>query len=89
MEVWDLYNLNGEIIGEHIRGTELPEDGFHLVVHVWIKNSDGKYLMTQRSVNKSSFPLKWECVGGSVLKEKTAYTLQCGKFTKKWELVFL
>ena len=68
MEVWDLYNLNGEIIGEHIRGTELPEDGFHLVVHVWIKNSDGKYLMTQRSVNKSSFPLKWECVGGSVLK---------------------
>ena len=34
MEVWDLYNLNREIIGEHIWGTEVPEDGFHLVVHV-------------------------------------------------------
>ena len=68
MEVWDLYNLSGEIIGEHIRGTELPEAGFHLVVHVWIKNSEGKYLMTQRSANKPSFPFKWECVGGSVLK---------------------
>ena len=72
MEVWDLYNLNGEIIGEHIRGTELPEEGFHLVVHVWVKNSEGKYLMTQRSANKSSFPLKWECVGGSVLKGESS-----------------
>lgn len=68
MEIWDLYNLERKVIGEHIRGNELPEDGFHLVVHVWIKNSEGKYLMTQRSANKSSFPLFWECVGGSVLK---------------------
>ena len=68
MEIWDLYDERRKIIGEHIRGTELPEDGFHLVVHVWIQNSDGKYLMTQRSANKSTFPLMWECVGGSVIK---------------------
>lgn len=49
MEIWDLYNLKREVIGEHIRGTELPENGFHLVVHVWITNSEGKYLMTQRN----------------------------------------
>ena len=72
MEIWDLYNLKREIIGEHIRGTELPEDGYHLVVHVWIKNSEGKYLMTQRSANKSTFPLKWECVGGSALKGESS-----------------
>lgn len=68
MEIWDLYNEEREIIGEHIRGTELPENGFHLVVHVWIKNSEGKYLMTQRSANKPTFPMMWECVGGSVLR---------------------
>lgn len=68
MEIWDLYDEARNVIGEHIRGTELPENGFHLVVHVWIKNSEGKYLMTQRSKNKPTFPLMWECVGGSTLK---------------------
>lgn len=72
MEIWDLYNENREIIGEHIRGTELPENGFHLVVHVWIKNSDGRYLMTQRSAGKKTFPLMWECVGGSALRGETS-----------------
>ena len=68
MEIWDLYDENRKIVGEHIRGTELPENSFHLVVHVWIQNSDGKYLMTQRSAHKPTFPLMWECVGGSVIK---------------------
>ena len=68
MEIWDLYNEERELIGEHVRGTELPENGFHLVVHAWIKNRSGKYLMTQRSARKPTFPLMWECVGGSVLK---------------------
>lgn len=68
MEVWDLYNKAREVIGQHIRGTALPENGFHLVVHVWIKNSNNEYLMVQRSKYKKTFPLKWECVGGSVLK---------------------
>ena len=72
MEIWDLYSESREIIGEHVRGAELPEGGFHLVVHVWIKNSEGKYLMTQRSAKKSSFPLMWECVGGSVIKDENS-----------------
>ena len=71
MEIWDLYDENRSIIGEHIRGTELPENGFHLVVHVWIKNHAGQYLMTQRSANKRTFPLLWECVGGSAFKGET------------------
>ena len=36
MEIWDLYNKELEIIGEHVRGTEMPENGYHLVVHIWI-----------------------------------------------------
>jgi len=74
MEIWDLYSLDGEIIGEHKRGTPMPEDGYHLVVHVWIRNSEGKYLMTQRSANKKTFPLAWECVGGSVLQGEDSLT---------------
>lgn len=72
MEAWDLYNRQRQVIGEHIRGIELPEDGFHLVVHVWIKNDKGEYLIAQRAANRPTFPLKWECVGGSVLKGETS-----------------
>lgn len=68
MEIWDLYDLDRNIVGEHIRGNEIPPETYHLVVHIWIRNSEGKYLMTQRSANKKTCPLKWECVGGSVLK---------------------
>ena len=72
MELWDLYNENREIIGEHIRGEELPDNAYHLVVHVWIKNSDGKFLISQRSANREQFPLMWETVGGSVLKGESS-----------------
>ena len=72
MEIWDLYNLNREVIGTHIRGTELPENGYHLVVHVWLRDSEGRYLMTQRAENRPTFPLYWECVGGSVLQGESS-----------------
>lgn len=69
MELWDLYNADREKINkDHIRGEELPDNCYHLVVHVWIKNSSGQYLISQRSADRPSFPLMWECVGGSVLK---------------------
>ncbi len=71
-EIWDLYNLDGQVVGEHVRRNEMPEDAYHLVVHIWIRNSEGKYLFTQRSKNKKTCPLKWECVGGSVLKGETS-----------------
>ena len=67
-EIWDLYDEHRHIIGTHVRGQELPADGYHLVVHVWIKNSQNLYLISQRSSSRKTFPLMWECVGGSVLK---------------------
>lgn len=68
-EIWDLYNENRELLGkDHIRGEQLPIDGYHLVVHVWIRNSKGEYLISQRSANRPTYPLMWECVGGSVVK---------------------
>lgn len=69
MEMWDLYNEKRELVGiDHVRGTELPKNCYHLVVHVWIKNRKGQYLISQRSAGRPTSPLMWECVGGSVLK---------------------
>lgn len=73
MELWDLYTEDREFTGkEHIRGEDLPDNMYHLVVHVWIKNSKGEYLISQRSANRPTFPLMWECVGGSVLKGESS-----------------
>lgn len=68
-EIWDLYDENRELLGkDHVRGEQLPIDGYHLVVHVWIRNAKGEYLIAQRSANRPTFPLVWECVDGSVVK---------------------
>lgn len=73
MEKWDLYTKYREKTGkEHLRGEKLPKGLYHLVVHVWIRNSKGEYLISQRSANRPTFPLLWECVGGSVLKGETS-----------------
>lgn len=73
MELWDLYDESRNPIGrEHVRGKEIPDGCYHLVVHVWIRNSKGQYLISQRSANRPTFPLMWETVGGSVLRGETS-----------------
>ena len=75
MELWDLYNKDRELIGKtHVRGEAIPEGCFHLVVHVWIRNKHGEYLISQRSANRPTFPLMWECVGGSVTAGEDSLT---------------
>ncbi len=67
MEKWDLYTKYREKTGRAlIRGEKIPKGFYHLVVHVWIRNRKGEYLISQRSVSRPTFPLMWECVGGSV-----------------------
>lgn len=73
VEKWDLYTKYRENTGkEHIRGKELPDGYYHLVVHVWIRNSKGEYLISQRAADRPAFPLMWECVGGSVIKGESS-----------------
>lgn len=75
MELWDLYNVRRELTGrDHIRGEEIPQGYYHLVVHVWIQNSKGEYLISQRSADRPTLPLMWECVGGSVMKGEDSLT---------------
>ncbi len=69
MEIWDLYDKDRNLLGrDHIRGEEIPKGCYHIVVHVWIRNTKGEYLLSQRSADRSTFPSMWETVGGSVIK---------------------
>ena len=75
MELWDLYNERRELTGrDHVRGEEVPQGFYHLVVHIWIRNSKGEYLISQRSADRPAYPLMWECVGGSVTKGEDSLT---------------
>lgn len=68
MELWDLYDKNKKLTNETmVRGNPIPENRYHLVVHVWIHNGEGKYLIAQRSKSRPKNPLLWEAVGGSVI----------------------
>ena len=66
-ELWDVYDENRKPTGRtHRRGDFLARGDYHLVVHIWIQNQKGEYLITKRSPNKG-FPNMWECTGGSAL----------------------
>ena len=75
MEIWDLYDENRRLTGKtHIRGQEIPKGCYHLVVHVWMRNKKGEYLMSLRSASRPTYPLMWECVGGSVIAGEDSYS---------------
>ena len=70
-ELWDLYNSEGVKLNKTVyRGDKLKDDEFHIVVNSWVKNKDDKFLITQR-IETKSFPLTWECTGGSGLSGET------------------
>lgn len=69
-EMWDLYTKHRQNTGlTHLRcgGEQLPEHCYHLVVHVWLRNAKGQYMMSKRAASRPTHPLLWECPGGSVL----------------------
>lgn len=73
MELWDLYTEDRTPTGKtHVRGEKVPAGCYHLVVHVWIQNGRGEYLISQRSASRPAWPLMWECVGGSVVAGETS-----------------
>jgi len=73
MEVWDLYDRDGNRTGEtFVRGfgnfKNIPEGRYHLVVDLLVLHSDGTYLLTKRSDIKDVYPGYWEAsAGGSAL----------------------
>ena len=66
-ELWDVYDENRNLTGRlHRRGDMMPKGDYHLVVHIWLMNERGEFLLTKRAPNKG-FPGMWECTGGSAL----------------------
>ncbi len=71
-EMWDVYDENRQYTGRvHRRGELLPEGDYHTVVHVFVRNSKGQYLITKRAPNKG-YPNIWECCGGSAVAGDTS-----------------
>ena len=70
-EYWDIYDENRVFQNRTIRRGEAFSDGeYYVCCEVWIENSKGEMLVTQRHPNKKAGGL-WEFVGGGVLAGET------------------
>jgi len=67
MEIWDLYDKNRiKLEQTMIRGEEIPQGCYHLVVESVIVNSNNKVLIQKRHPQKIGYPNFWEfSCGGS------------------------
>lgn len=66
----DIYDENMKKTGRtKVRHKDKLEDGEYIIgVQAIIINSQNQILISQRSKNKSVYPLKWECNGGAIRK---------------------
>ncbi|MFK5883684.1 MAG: NUDIX domain-containing protein [Candidatus Izemoplasma sp.] len=68
MEMFDVYDAFGNSLNKTaIRGSKLRDGEFHTIVHIWIINSDGKYLIQKRNKADDINPYTWAATSGSVV----------------------
>ena len=69
MELWDVRDIDGKKTGKTVhRGNEVLKEGeFHLVIHLWLVNSEGEYLIQKRSSSRETSPGLWDITGGSAV----------------------
>lgn len=73
-ELWDIYDINRNKTGRTVeRGNPMSQDEYHIVVNVWIRNNEGKWLISKRSPNKHYGNL-WETCGGSAITGEDSIT---------------
>jgi len=68
-ELWDILDENRNKTGRlHERRPigSMRQGEYHLIVHVWIVNNKGEFLISKRTPNKV-YPNMWECTGGSAV----------------------
>lgn len=74
MELWDVLDENRNKTGKLIeRGKPMRSDEFHLVVFAFIKNLEGKILISKRAPIKT-FPNTWEVTGGSAITGEDSFS---------------
>lgn len=76
MEKWDILNADGVPTGKTtLRGKcNLKAGEYHLVVHIWVVSSRGKFLLQRRSDNKKLMPGEWAATGGAAISGECSYT---------------
>lgn len=67
MEKWDLFDeKRNPLFCIHNKGDKLSLGTYHVVVGVWVVNSQGELLITLRSDLKEKYPGLWENTYGSL-----------------------
>lgn len=68
MEFWDIYDENKQLTGRTMKRNDwnMKPGDFHLTVLGVLQRNDGKYLITQRRLDKEWAPGHWEIPGGGV-----------------------
>ncbi|MEG2289257.1 MAG: GNAT family N-acetyltransferase [Clostridium sp.] len=62
MELWDVYDKYREATGRtHERGNKMTDGDYHMVVHIWIINDRGEFLIQKRQPWKIGWPNMWDC----------------------------
>ena len=71
MELWDLYDSERKPLNKtHVRGEPFAEGEYYICAEIWVKNSDGQFLITKRHPDKKAGN-QWEFVGGGTLAGET------------------
>lgn len=68
-EFWDILDREGKFTGYRMKRKKFNyfrAGQYHLVAHIWIKNSKGEFLVQKRSQNRMPMPGEWAATGGSV-----------------------
>ena len=72
LEYIDILDKEGNKKGyKKLRTDELERDEFARVIHIWIKNSNGLYLVQQRSKYKKVDPNLWSITAGFINSDET------------------
>lgn len=74
-EIWDILDSNGIPTGKTaVRGRCFLKPGeYHLVVHIWIVSSDGRFLLQRRSDQKKLMPGEWAATGGAAISGESSF----------------
>jgi isopentenyldiphosphate isomerase/GNAT superfamily N-acetyltransferase len=74
MELWNIYDQYRHKTGRiHERGQEMKERDYHLVVHVWMVNDNGEFLIQKRQPWKKGWSGMWDCAaaGSAILGDSS------------------
>lgn len=74
MENWDVLDKDGNPIGKTVKREKvfLPKGEYHLVVHIWVIDHEGRLLIQKRSAQKQFMPGEWAAHGGAAVSGETS-----------------